>query len=175
MDVVRDDIKNLVTKELQAANEKFPQFRSLHEGTAVMLEEIEELREEVRQINGYYETLWDCVRGDEYGAGDAAESIKFHAIRAAVEAVQVAAMAEKFLYALEHDGEADERLRGKWQWTGIANVDYKCSVCDRTERRKTNYCPNCGADMRSEKMPTEEEIKEAYETIKEYAKNKESW
>lgn len=152
MDAVREDIKQLVTKELAAANAKFPQFRSLHEGAAVLLEEIEELREEVREINGRYETLWNCVRGDEYGSGDAAETIKFHAIRAAVEAVQVAAMAEKFLYALEHDGEAEERPRG--EWSVAIGYDPKkkvmCSECCLMTFEPTAYCPHCGADMRKE-------------------------
>ena len=151
MDAVREDIKQLVTKELAAANEKFPQFRSLHEGAAVLLEEIEELREEVRFINGCYETLWGCVRCDECGIYDEAESIKFHAIRAAVEAVQVAAMAEKFLYALDHDGEAEERQRGEWKF----DEDTKSVYCGRCgifaqPQRKTSYCPHCGADMRKE-------------------------
>lgn len=153
MDAVREDIKQLVTKELAAANEKFPQFRSLHEGAAVLLEEIEELRDEVRYINGYYSDLWEFVRMDGYDLEGLAESVKIHAINAAVEAVQVAAMAEKFLYALEHDGEAEERPRGEWideptegAWTT------KCTYCgtEKPQHEHTYFCPDCGADMRKE-------------------------
>ena len=27
-------------------------------------------------------------------------------------------------------------------------LEYHCSLCNRLEYRKENYCPNCGADMR---------------------------
>lgn len=147
MDVVRDDIKNLVKKELQAANEKFPQFRSLHEGAAVLLEEIEELRDEVHYINGYYSDLWEFVKSGYDEAGTIAESLYIHAVNAACEAVQVAAMAEKFLYALDHEGEAEERKCGHWTEKAA------CSQCGGApwysgSILKYGFCPYCGADMR---------------------------
>ena len=42
-------------------------------------------------------------------------------------------------------------VRGKWR----ANVPPRdlrprCSVCGELQPQKTNYCPNCGADMREE-------------------------
>lgn len=41
MNVVSEDVEKLVKKELEAANERFPQFHSEHEGWAVMQEEAE--------------------------------------------------------------------------------------------------------------------------------------
>ena len=42
MNAVETHIRNLVEIELSAANERFPQFHSAHEGYAVILEEVEE-------------------------------------------------------------------------------------------------------------------------------------
>lgn len=38
MNAVSEDVEKLVEKELEAANERFPQFHSDHEGWAVMQE-----------------------------------------------------------------------------------------------------------------------------------------
>lgn len=42
MDAVRKDVRRLVNKELEAANKRFPQFASQHEGQNVVREELEE-------------------------------------------------------------------------------------------------------------------------------------
>ena len=42
MNAIENDVRALVDKELDAANERFPQFHSAHEGYAVILEEVEE-------------------------------------------------------------------------------------------------------------------------------------
>jgi rubrerythrin len=34
------------------------------------------------------------------------------------------------------------------RWTGSGMGDYTCSWCDEVISGKTNFCPNCGADMR---------------------------
>lgn len=43
-----------------------------------------------------------------------------------------------------------ENIRGEWISTGFMEV--KCSNCKETfhELESTNFCPNCGADMRGE-------------------------
>lgn len=43
-----------------------------------------------------------------------------------------------------------EVVRGKWQKIGQLGVVVVCSVCGKSPDRKTNFCPNCGADMREE-------------------------
>lgn len=52
--------------------------------------------------------------------------------------------------------EAEEVVHGRW--LKIAHYPYYCSVCDEPaplgfdgEHYKSNYCPNCGADMRERK------------------------
>lgn len=51
-----------------------------------------------------------------------------------------------------------ERPKGEWIEERVKSVGdvwekiwYRCSKCKRHEYRKTNFCPNCGADNRGEK------------------------
>lgn len=44
-----------------------------------------------------------------------------------------------------------ENVRGKWidvDPYGDSGLAFKCSECEKISIRDTNYCPNCGADMR---------------------------
>jgi hypothetical protein len=97
MNAVKDKIIALVGEELEAANAIYPQFRSMHEGYAVLREEAEEAAEEMDYVNRGLQCLWYYVRTDEMEpAAEAVESIERHAIRLAAEAIQAAAMARKF-------------------------------------------------------------------------------
>lgn len=42
------------------------------------------------------------------------------------------------------------RPQGKWEFNGFcfSSIQYKCNKCDYPTLEKTNFCPNCGADMR---------------------------
>lgn len=99
MDAVRKDVEDLVEKELEAANKRFPLFNSAHEGYATLAEEIDELKEKVKDIKGDKKAIWGLVKENE-ADGDKARvfirSIKIRATLAAVEAIQVAAMCEKY-------------------------------------------------------------------------------
>ena len=64
----------LVVAELNSANEKFPMFNSPHEGYAVIKEEMDE--------------LWDEIKNNKY---------PMSSMKQKVEAIQVGAMAIKFL------------------------------------------------------------------------------
>ena len=71
-------------------------YNSEHEGYAILLEEVEELKESVDIIQRYLSDLWTNIRNNEIkninldGIGNWARS-------AAEEAIQVAAVSEKFL------------------------------------------------------------------------------
>ena len=57
--------------------------------------------------------------------------------------------------AIESIPAADVRpvVRGKWTLfgrRGIYGVMYECSACHAKYDGLTNFCPNCGADMREE-------------------------
>lgn len=39
-------------------------------------------------------------------------------------------------------------VRGEWRKIGKIGCIFVCSACDKTFPCKTDFCPNCGADMR---------------------------
>lgn len=41
-------------------------------------------------------------------------------------------------------------VRGEWRKIGKIGCIFVCSACDKTFPCKTDFCPNCGADMREE-------------------------
>lgn len=96
MNVVENDIRALVDKELAAANKQFPQFHSAHEGYAVIQEEVDELKEDMDRINGRIPSLRARVRFNN-SCEEIVSRIFDDAINAACEAIQVAAMCKKFL------------------------------------------------------------------------------
>ena len=96
MNAVENDIRALVDKELAAANERFPQFHSQHEGYAVIQEEVDELKEDMDRINCRIASLRARVRFNN-SCDELASRIFDDAVNAACEAIQVAAMCKKFL------------------------------------------------------------------------------
>ena len=104
MNAVENDVRVLVDKELAAANERFPQFHSAHEGYAVIQEEADELKEATDKVIGRTVSLWSRVK---YGNDPERllQMISEDAVNAACEAIQVAAMCKKFL-EMEGQGNA---------------------------------------------------------------------
>lgn len=97
MNAVKDKLIALVGEELEAANAIHPPFHSLHEGYAVMLEEVEEAKDALEMIENATKSVWYFIKCDDTKEAylDAA-SIEKYAINLASEAIQVAAMARKF-------------------------------------------------------------------------------
>lgn len=75
-------------------------FHSYHEGYAVLLEEFQEARDELRAVHACVGAVWKDVKSDGLDASRI-DDVKRHAVRAAAELVQVAAMAEKMKYTKE--------------------------------------------------------------------------
>ena len=96
MNAVENQVRELVSVELAAANEKFPQFHSPHEGWAVMQEEIKKLIKECKRTKIGNKEVFGRIMENEKACAFA-RYINIHAIRAACEAIQVAAMAQKYL------------------------------------------------------------------------------
>ena len=46
----------------------------------------------------------------------------------------------------------NEKPKGKWLFNGFcfSTTQYKCNQCKCSELEKTDFCPNCGADMRGD-------------------------
>lgn len=98
MNAVKEDVELLVQKELESANKKFPMFYSDHEGYAVLKEELEEAEENLIKTKDQIASLWRFTKKNlNKPKESAADSIKESAIELAVEAIQVAAMAQKFI------------------------------------------------------------------------------
>ena len=108
MNIAKEHVVGLVAMELQHAKENHEDFHSLHEGYAVMLEEIDECRDELQIIQSLNSDLWETVKDDDAtGAKANMDEIEAAAIRLASEAIQVAAMAQKargFLLSAHSEG-----------------------------------------------------------------------
>lgn len=73
------------------------EYHSTHEGYAILLEEAQECTEEAHRIGAKMELLWNQVRcNKDEMIWNQLEEIKQAALSTAEEAVQVAAVCEKF-------------------------------------------------------------------------------
>lgn len=105
MSTIKSDVEKLVQKELGAANQKFPVFHSDYEGAAVIYEEIEEAESEMRGVNRHFAGAWYSVKINERSRSyQYMNKIKNRAVNLACEAIQVAAMAEKFIDSQKERG-----------------------------------------------------------------------
>ena len=96
MNAVLNKLPALVQEEKAAANQVHGPFASLHEGYAVLLEEVTETAEALNQVQYHTDQLWEAIRGDaDHLADMAAARIEGWAVSVAAEALQVAAMAQK--------------------------------------------------------------------------------
>ena len=106
------EVEAATLAELNRANEKFPLFNSKHEGYAVVLEELEEAKEAMKEVELSIGVLWDGVRGKEIACflvEDTKPMAIYHqAVDAACEMVQVAAMLLKYeMSQADADGQAE--------------------------------------------------------------------
>ena len=100
----------LIQNELDTAREYYGDtFASMHEGAAVLKEEIEEAVDEFEAIGRSYARLWECVKEDDAKEAKLhAEDLAAEAERLACEAIQVAAMALKFVVTVEEQEAENE-------------------------------------------------------------------
>ena len=99
MNAVKSEVEKLVQKELVSANRRFPMFRSDHEGAAVICEEIQEAEYEFECIKDRFQELWRAVKCNMTSEwiSEINTVIENRAVNLACEAIQVAAMAQKFI------------------------------------------------------------------------------
>lgn len=110
MDVVMNDVRLLVKKELAAANKKFPMFASAHEGWAVIREELQEVKDDHYMLEQYLENrLWNEVRYNNEIPKEDLKEAQHWDVHMAVEAIQTAAMICK----LERSQRRWKRKAGK--------------------------------------------------------------
>lgn len=97
-----DCIDILACGELQRAMEQYGKFNSVHEAYAVILEELEELKDEVDIVTLNLEHLWNKIKDNSIkDLIYPSNNIQYHAIQIAAEAIQVAAMGKKLIEFLE--------------------------------------------------------------------------
>ena len=104
MNAVQEQVKELVKVELAAANEKFPPFHSMHEGWAVIMEELDELKTEVNMADASLTEAWEHIKSNNPLAENEVNWARSYAINAACEAIQVAAMCRKFMEMGKQNG-----------------------------------------------------------------------
>ena len=96
-----ESIDKAVAYELQnSVKEHGAFYASEHEAYAVLLEEVEEVEEEAECIKIWLESVWKCIKGNQ-DLGIRVNEIKEHALDLAKEAVQVAAVCERFQETLD--------------------------------------------------------------------------
>lgn len=108
---MNDKIEELVAQELSAANKKFPPFTSDMEGWAVLKEELEEAQEELDQIRYTHISLWRYIRGYNPRVDSNMQMVanmQVSARKLIAEAIQVAAMADRYQRLLEKTYHEDK-------------------------------------------------------------------
>lgn len=101
---LREAVSGLVNIEHQASIDRYSTFHSLHEGYAVLMEEIEEASEALEELKAMQKILWCHIRGDHtMMAKNFVAKARKEAEELAGEAIQCAAMAQKLLDYI--DGE----------------------------------------------------------------------
>lgn len=102
MNSIDKEIVEVMLKEYEGENKKFPMFRDLREAESVIREEVEELEDEVRRIRIKTEDIWIMVKNDcNYGVEESIERSYEDAKRLAEEAIQVYAMWYKLKNSME--------------------------------------------------------------------------
>lgn len=92
---IKDGVVKLAADEYDRANREHPAYHSSHEAFAVLVEEVCELGEELDAIRGHMRDQWELIRKNESSLFTVAE-IELYAVRAACEAIQVAAVCERW-------------------------------------------------------------------------------
>ena len=97
MEELLKEVGLLVSKELIEANKINGQtFVDKHQGYAVILEEVQETEEELDRVKQKLKFVWGATRRNEYPK-EAIEMLNHYSKLLACEAIQTAAMAQKFI------------------------------------------------------------------------------
>lgn len=110
MKELKAQVRTLLVEELERANKKHPFFHSDHEGVAIIEEEKLEAKEEFDKVHKSMWWLKNRVYNDQpEPALNSAEILRDHAINAAAECIQLAAMCEKFIMSRKERNEDQTR------------------------------------------------------------------
>lgn len=97
---LQDDISKVIKSELAAAIKDFPLYHSAHEGYAVLKEEVEEATADLNVAVEHFEMAWECIKANTNPVCLITELGRYAQLLAC-EAVQMAAVAQKFVKSSE--------------------------------------------------------------------------
>ena len=105
MDHLSPGVDALVELEHKIIVEKYgDEYHSMHEGYAVLLEEVEEATEALREVQQHLACAWQDVREDTRKLlGSEILRVEHHAKDLAAEAVQIAAVARRWRGGLKDE------------------------------------------------------------------------
>ena len=96
-DEARQNVQDAVLAELANAVRNYgADYHSLHEGYAVLLEEVEEAEDDLHLINNNLGLLWQSIKSNDLNDTVLLTDIEGTAQILALEAVQIAAVCAKF-------------------------------------------------------------------------------
>ena len=128
MNAINNNMDELIFKELNEANKKFPLFASPHEGYAVVKEEIEEVMDAMNILLEIFSNAWSGIKKNQL-VFEQMQAVRKLAKHIATESIQVAAMCDKYNMSL----------------TGRENVD-RCVCCGEIIPEGSHTCLNCRGD-----------------------------
>lgn len=106
---IDDYLNELVDIQKDLAIEKYGQFHNSHEFFAVLMEEIEEAKDEVIMMEGYLKCLWQKVKKDEIDF-EYPTCIMARAKDAVKELIQVMAVLDKYYLMFKEEAENEKSL-----------------------------------------------------------------
>lgn len=94
-------VKQACVYELaQAVMEHGDKFNSMHEGWAILKEEMEEVAEEYEKVKSFFDKMWYSIKMEDFD-GSLLEFMQLHIIFAMKELAQVWAVCEKMKEGVE--------------------------------------------------------------------------
>lgn len=90
-------LEDLVAEEKRRSYESERYFSSPHEAYGVLLEEVEEHAEEAANVSAQIGVIWYRIKKDQRIGSMVTGDLRKFALKAAAEAIQVAAMCDKMV------------------------------------------------------------------------------
>ena len=118
-------------------------FNSLHEGYAVLKEEIEEVRDEYTSLISNYHSLWENIKGNDEDILHTIAEMQIDVINQISELAQVGAVLMKIKNTLESKEETTEKRKVCSKDCEYINGVYGTYFCNG---QKNAPCVNLGDD-----------------------------